>query len=201
MTDENGICEAPFLLPLEKVLRVERYSGETVYEQERFFHRTEQESKAALEEKGIRLDFGAGGSNEEFAGAFRKDKGKERGRHCFVWRQYMLRLGFGMNDRCKGKEYGKRVESLIKEIGKDSQKTEFLLIVTTLPNRLADTEPLHFWAYQDDQEESLKALCGKGIALANVQGIQKEMERKKRYLDLTGNLLNHPNDYLARIQA
>ena len=55
MTDENGICEAPFLLPLEKVLRVERYSGETVYEQERFFHRTEQESKAALEEKGIRL--------------------------------------------------------------------------------------------------------------------------------------------------
>ena len=67
MTDENGICEAPFLLPLEKVLRVERYSGETVYEQERFFHRTEQESKAALEEKGIRLDFGAGGSNEEFA--------------------------------------------------------------------------------------------------------------------------------------
>ena len=113
----------------------------------------------------------------------------------------MLRLGFGMHDRCKGKEYGKRVESLIKEIGKDSQKTEFLLIVTTLPNRLAYTDPLHVWAYQADQEESLKALCGKGIALANVQGIQKEMERKKRYLDLTGNLLNHPNDYLARIQA
>ena len=329
MIDEGECCKAPFLLPPEEVLRVESYSGETVYEQGRdylvkgdklvlpagsriphtgrelFFHHTEQEAKEALEEKGIRLDFGAvettdgsylnlcaignprfitdwqvavtyraaeswkgsapEGAMKNLPGLSEKIREKKEvsivlfgdsiccGWDCSgkyglkpgqpLWPALVLRqikkkwqvpvlfhntsasgmdtewaiaharervsryqpdlaiLGFGMNDRCDGKEYGKRVESLIKEIRKDSPKTEFLLIATTLPNRLANTEPLHFWAHQDEQEESLKALCGEGIALANVQGIQKEMEKKKRYPDLTGNLLNHPNDYLARIQA
>ena len=44
-------------------------------------------------------------------------------------------------------------------------------------------------------------LCGKGIALADIQTVQKNIMKKKRYIDLTGNLLNHPNDYLSRIQA
>ena len=40
-----------------------------------------------------------------------------------------------------------------------------------------------------------------GRLLADVQGVQREVMKRKRYIDLTGNLLNHPNDYLARIQA
>ena len=30
---------------------------------------------------------------------------------------------------------------------------------------------------------------------------KKKSEREKRYIDITGNWLNHPNDYLARILA
>ncbi len=110
-------------------------------------------------------------------------------------------LGYGMNDRCDGKEYGAKTRRLMEEIRKDAPETEFLLIATTLPNRLADTEPMHFWAHQDEQAQSLQALCERGVALADVQGVQREMEKRKRYFDMTGNLLNHPNDYLARVQA
>ena len=38
-------------------------------------------------------------------------------------------------------------------------------------------------------------------AIADIQGVQKVIENRKRYIDLTGNNLNHPNDYLARIYA
>ena len=47
----------------------------------------------------------------------------------------------------------------------------------------------------------LQWLKRRGVVLADVQGVQKELMKRKRYIDVTGNLLNHPNDYLARIQA
>jgi len=110
-------------------------------------------------------------------------------------------LGFGMNDRCHKAEYAEKTQRLIDTIRKKCPQTEFVLIATTLPNPLLYTPPMYFCAYQDEYEDALKALCGPGVVLANVQAVQKEIMKKKRYLDLTGNLLNHPNDYLSRIQA
>ena len=40
-----------------------------------------------------------------------------------------------------------------------------------------------------------------GVAIADIQAVQKEIGKRKRYIDITGNWLNHPNDYLARILA
>lgn len=110
-------------------------------------------------------------------------------------------LGFGMNDRCGMEEYRNKTGRLIEAIRKVSPKTEFLLIASTLPNELAATEPHHFWAYQDEYSESLKGLEGMGVAIADIQAVQKEIGKRKRYIDITGNWLNHPNDYLARILA
>lgn len=110
-------------------------------------------------------------------------------------------LGFGMNDRCGMEEYRNKTGRLIEAIRKVSPKTEFLLIASTLPNELAATEPYHFWAHQDEYSESLKGLEGRGVAIADIQAVQKEIGKRKRYIDITGNWLNHPNDYLARILA
>lgn len=90
---------------------------------------------------------------------------------------------------------------MLEAIRKVSPKTEFLLIASTLPNELAATEPYHFWAHQDEYSESLKGLEGMGVAIADIQAVQKEIGKRKRYIDITGNWLNHPNDYLARILA
>ena len=49
--------------------------------------------------------------------------------------------------------------------------------------------------------EVLHSMEGEGVGVADVQFVQTQLMKKKTYLDLTGNFLNHPNDYLARIQA
>lgn len=110
-------------------------------------------------------------------------------------------LGFGMNDRCGGAQYREKTKCLIDTIRREAPEAEFVLIATTLPNPLTDTEPMHFCAHQGEYARSLRLLCRQGIVLADVQDVQRTIMKRKRYIDLTGNLLNHPNDYLSRIQA
>ena len=47
--------------------------------------------------------------------------------------------------------------------------------------------------------EVLHSMEGEGVGVADVQFVLTQLMKKKTYLDLTGNFLNHPNDYLARI--
>lgn len=110
-------------------------------------------------------------------------------------------LGFGMNDREQGNIFQENIKKLIRQVRSCVGETEFLLIATTLPNPETTTPPIHFTAYQYEYAEVLLALEEKGIAVADVQTVQKELQKRKRYLDITGNWLNHPNDFLARIQA
>lgn len=117
------------------------------------------------------------------------------------YRPDLVILGFGMNDRCRGKEYLQKTRQLIAEIQNDCRNSEILLIATSLPNPLLHTEPYYFCGYQQEQGEELKKLCVREVGVASVQKVQEKIMEKKRYIDLTGNLLNHPNDYLSRIQA
>lgn len=110
-------------------------------------------------------------------------------------------LGFGMNDREPGNIFQENIKELIRQVRGCVRKTEFLLIATTLPNPETTTPPIHFTAYQHEYAKVLLALEEKGIAVADVQTVQKEIQKRKRYLDITGNWLNHPNDFLAGIQA
>lgn len=118
-----------------------------------------------------------------------------------VYQPDLVILGYGMNDRCDGAQYAEKTMRLIGTIREDCPQTEFVLIATTLPNPLTATPPMYFSSHQAEYSQSLKTLCQEGIVLADVQAVQKEVQEKKRYIDLTGNLLNHPNDWLAGIQA
>lgn len=113
----------------------------------------------------------------------------------------LVLLGFGMNDRCPGGEYREKTERLLRKIAGECPDTEYVLIATTLPNPLAHTAPMYFSAHQEEYAQSLYPLAGAGVVVADVQRVQKELMKRKRYIDITGNLLNHPNDYLARIQG
>lgn len=110
-------------------------------------------------------------------------------------------LGFGMNDRVCGSQYREKTKALMEAVKGVCPETEFLLIATTLPIELADTPPIYFTSHQDEYSDELGKLCEEGVALADVQRFQKALLAKKRYIDMTGNWLNHPNDYLCRIQA
>ena len=54
-----------------------------------------------------------------------------------------------------------------------------------------------FSKYRDE----LKKLAGEGVALADVTAVWEMMLKNKHDLDLTGNGLNHPNDFGHRLYA
>ena len=113
----------------------------------------------------------------------------------------LLILAWGMNDRCPGNEYYIKIQQLLTVAHTYYPHAEILLIATTLPHPLTATPPIYFTAFQHEYAKQLHALCGLGIGIADVQSVQKAVMKKKRFVDISGNWLNHPNDYLARIQA
>lgn len=52
-----------------------------------------------------------------------------------------------------------------------------------------------------EQLEALKKLKQEGIAIADFYTMQKTLMNRKRFIDMTGNNLNHPNDFLIRCHA
>lgn len=117
------------------------------------------------------------------------------------WQPDLVLLGFGMNDRCSGTEYGEKTRQMVNDVLSACPGAEIVLMATSLPNHLTKTSPFYFCSHQDEHGDALLKLCRMGVVLADMQGVQKELMKRKRYIDITGNLLNHPNDYLARIQA
>ena len=60
---------------------------------------------------------------------------------------------------------------------------------------------IHFWSFQHLYGESLKKFEKEGIALVDIGAIQKEILKNKRFIDITGNNVNHPNDFFIRVHA
>ncbi len=54
---------------------------------------------------------------------------------------------------------------------------------------------------QGQYKAELLKLCKPGVALADIAGVHAELLKHKTYQDMTGNNVNHPNDYLARWYA
>lgn len=110
-------------------------------------------------------------------------------------------LGWGMNDRCSGEEYAEKTVRLMNAVLAENPQTEFVLMASSLANELTHTAPYWFCGNQKDHGKNLEPLCKEGVVLADIGRMQSALMQKKRYIDMTGNWLNHPNDYLARVQA
>ena len=106
-------------------------------------------------------------------------------------------IAFGMNDRDRGEAFAERIRKIMGCIRETSPKTEFILCATTVPNDRVKG----FYYYQDEHLESLTKLKTEGVAIADFYTMQKCLMNKKRFIDMTGNNLNHPNDFLIRCHA
>ena len=109
-------------------------------------------------------------------------------------------LAFGMNDSAgrPAEEYQANIRSMMDAVRSARPDTDFILLATMLGNR--DWVALHqelFPQYRD----KLAALCGPGCALADMTSVWEELLRRKNDWDLTGNGVNHPNDFGHRIYA
>ena len=77
---------------------------------------------------------------------------------------------------------------------------ELIYVSTTLPNPLAG----QFVRDHDTHEALLCDLAeeyGNAADIARITAMHKALMEKKRYFDMTGNNINHPNDFLARVYA
>jgi lysophospholipase L1-like esterase len=107
-------------------------------------------------------------------------------------------LAFGMNDAgsVPGAKYQANIRGMIDAVRKAQPQAEFILVATMRGNP--------DWAVQDlfpVYRDALAELCKPGIALADMTSIWTELLKHKKYVDITGNGVNHPNDFSHRIYA
>ena len=114
----------------------------------------------------------------------------------------MVFVGFGMNDgKTAVDTYKNATEDIIERIHAALPETEIVLIATMLPNYEAD----YNWC--GNQEKFAAALLElekaySFVGVANVTEMHKALfEAGKRYRDVTGNNINHPNDFVVRLYA
>jgi hypothetical protein len=103
----------------------------------------------------------------------------------------------GVERGLNGEQFGKNIARIRKLIKDASPETEFILCATTMPNTILK----EFYGYQDQYYNVLKALECPGTAIASFYHMQKALLEKKRFIDMTGNNVNHPNDFMIRCHA
>ena len=115
-------------------------------------------------------------------------------------RSDLVIIAFGMND-ASGRpaiDYQAKVKSVIDQVRGKLPDVEFILVATMIGNR--DWVSLKQELFPQ-YSAALKQLAGPGIAVADVTSIWAEMLKHKQHYDITGNGVNHPNDFGHRIYA
>ncbi len=109
-------------------------------------------------------------------------------------------LAFGMNDSAgrSAKQFGQNTASMIQNTRDRLPGAEFILIASMLGNR--DWTRLNHDVFPKYRDE-LATLCKPGIALADMTSVWSEFLMRKKDSDLTGNGVNHPNDFGHRVYA
>ncbi|MGZ0708543.1 SGNH/GDSL hydrolase family protein [Coraliomargarita sp. W4R53] len=133
-------------------------------------------------------------------GGMRSDWGKENAAS-LVSHQHpdLVILGFGMNDagaNFSAETFKSNTESIIQTIRQDNPDTEFLLLMSFQPNSA--------WRNLDLMEsylDALNSLQSDGITVADLWTPHAYLLKGKTYWDMTGNHVNHPNDFLVRLYA
>ena len=109
-------------------------------------------------------------------------------------------IGFGMNDGTKKLEpeiYKANIQAIMEAARANNPDCEFVLIATILAN----PEVSNFAGCQKDYLPQLLSLETEGVVVADMTTFHEHLLTRKRYCDMSGNNVNHPNDFLARAYA
>ncbi len=110
-------------------------------------------------------------------------------------------VAFGMNDasgRRTADEFARVTKQIIEPVRAAFPECAVILVSSMTANsEWIHSAPELYPAYA----KSLAQLTGPGIALADVTSAWTAVESRKKHFDLTGNGLNHPNDFGHRLYA
>ena len=113
----------------------------------------------------------------------------------------LVMVAFGMNDgRRPGGEqrYEDNIRKLILALRKERPNLEIVLVANMLPNIEFSDHKGHF-ANRDRLLKLEKEFDH--IALADVMSVTEEILKRKKFADICGNHVNHPNDFIHRLYA
>lgn len=109
-------------------------------------------------------------------------------------------IAFGMNDGSRQMDpevFKWNIQGMINKVRQHNPKAEFILVATILPNPES-----YFVGTQASFKKVLSELTGQGgIVVVDMTSIHSELLKYKTYQDMTGNDINHPNDFLIRWYA
>jgi lysophospholipase L1-like esterase len=109
-------------------------------------------------------------------------------------------IAFGMNDSgyAAPEDFAANVAGIMSQVRQDARNAEFVLVSPMLPNPEWHYPVLdRFAGYRD----VLGTLCADGKVLADVTTVWQGLLERKSVYDLTGNGINHPNDFGHRVYA
>ena len=113
----------------------------------------------------------------------------------------LVMLAWGMNDasgQVAPEVFKENLQAQINSVREYNPEAEFILVATMTGNpEWTASSPKHYDQYRD----ILPQLCNSSVVLADVTSVWKEVLRYKKFADLTGNGVNHPNDFGHRIYA
>lgn len=107
-------------------------------------------------------------------------------------------LAYGMNDvsQTPPELFRGRMQTMIERVQAGRPGAEIVLVAPMVGNPFWVCTPAErFPVFRD----MLAALTGPGVALADLTQLWMDLLRRKRYLDLSGNGVNHPNDFGHRL--
>lgn len=113
----------------------------------------------------------------------------------------LVMLAWGMNDasgRVSPQDYKANLQAQIDAVRAVNPQAEFILIATMTgnPEWTASAPELY-----DQYRDIMPSLCSSSVVLADVTSVWEEVLRRKKFADLSGNGVNHPNDFGHRIYA
>lgn len=110
-------------------------------------------------------------------------------------------LAFGMNDatfEVSPAEYRAHLRTIMEQVKAKNPSAEFILVATMTGNPdWAKADEHLYSAYRKD----LLDMEGPGVAVADMTKMWRDLLKLKRFTDLTGNGINHPNDFGHRVYA
>lgn len=103
-------------------------------------------------------------------------------------------IAFGMNDASADmstETFVNNIETIMKEIKRYRSDAEFILVATPVPNEACKS----VYKEQIQYFDGMRRLECDGVALVNMTEAFLWLLRRKRYCEISGNNLNHPNDF------
>lgn len=108
-------------------------------------------------------------------------------------------IAFGMNDgtgKVPVSDFISQLKGIMKTVHFKNPMCEFILVTPMLANPMAIHSQI-----QEEYRLPIWSLAKSGVSIADVTIWHKWLLDYKSYQDMTGNNINHPNDYLARWYA